>query len=101
MVYNQKIASLTNINDDDEFTLAEDGINRNLKQFIEEFPYVYLKNGVWNNYEKTQTKKAIEICHKSPYGGNIYISYNHAWAMGETNGFCQINIECPSYGDMF
>lgn len=100
MVYNQKIISFSHINEDEEFKNSSDGLQYNLKDFLQQFPYVYFKSGIWNEYEKMPVKKAIERAQKSPYGANIYITYNHQWEVGENNGFCQVNIECPAASDL-
>lgn len=100
MVYNQKIISFSHINEDEEFKISTDGLQYNLKDFLQQFPYVYFKSGIFNEYEKMPVGKAIERAQKAPYGANIYITYNHQWEVGENNGFCQVNIECPAISDL-
>ena len=62
----KQLVKLGEVTNEKEFSF-DDGISRNLKDFILSFPYIYFKSGVWNKYTKVTPEKAIELCNNSLY----------------------------------
>lgn len=94
------LIKLGNVSGQEQFSF-DDGISRNIKDFIMEFPYVYFKSGIWNNYTKVSPIKGIEQCNNSAYGGDIVLEYDEKWEMGEVDGKAYIYISCPCESDMW
>lgn len=55
-----ELTKFSRIEQDEEFVSKIDGMRYDLKQFLLNFPAVFYKSGIWNRYERTMTKQAIE-----------------------------------------
>ena len=97
----EKIADLTFLRGEETFSFNADGIKRNLKDFILEFPFVYYKRGVWNQYELMNVNEAIKRVNDSGYGADITIEYDEQWANGYVDGKCKVYLSCPCNSDMW
>ncbi len=97
----EKISSLTFLKGKETFSFNADGIERNLKDFILEFPFVYYKRGVWNKYELMNVNEAIQRVNNSGYGANIIIEYDEQWEQGYADGKCEVYLSCPCDSDMW
>ena len=97
----EKIKSLSYIKGTETFSFEADGFERNLKDFVIEFPYAYYKRGVWNSYEKIPTSVAVEKVNNSGYGADISIKYDERWENGYTDGVCELYLSCPCDSDMW
>lgn len=95
-----ELAKFSRIEQDEEFVSKIDGMRYDLKQFLSNFPAVFYKSGIWNRYERTMTKQAIEKTQKSPYGATITINFDDKWLDGDTDGRCNVYIMCPTESDM-
>ena len=97
----EQIKSLTYINGTETFSFEVDGIERNLKDFVLEFPYANYQRGVWNLYERIPTSLAIQKVNKSGYGADVLIKYDDRWENGYVDGVCEIYLSCPCDSDMW
>lgn len=83
------------------FSFEADGIERNLKDFILEFPFVNYRRGVWNKYESIGATEAIKKVNDSGYGADVTIEYDERWEMGYVDGKCKVYLSCPCSSDMW
>ena len=97
----ERIANLSYLRGTEIFSFKADGIARNLKDFILEFPVVNYKSGVWNPYKLLYVNDAIERVNNSGYGADITIEYDDRWADGYTDGECKVYLSCPCESDMW
>ena len=95
------IADLTFIRGTETFSFKADGIERNLKDFILDFPSVHYKRGVWNSYTPMETKQAIDKVNKSGYGADVILEYDDRWENGYADGVCKVYLSCPCDSDMW
>ena len=97
----ERIADLSYLRGTEKFSFKADGITRNLKDFILEFPIVNYKHGVWNPSKQIDVNDAIERVNKSGYGADITIEYDDRWAEGYADGVCKVYLSCPCDSDMW
>ena len=97
----ERIAYLTFLEGKETFSFKADGIERNLKDFILDFPFVYYKRGIWNKYELINVNEAIKRVNDSGYGADITIEYDKQWENGYTDGKCTVYLSCPCDSDMW
>jgi hypothetical protein len=97
----ERIAGLTFLKGAETFAFAADGVERNLKDFILDFPLVYYKRGVWNKYGLMNVNDAIDNVNRSGYGADITIEYDEQWVNGYADGKCNVYLSCPCDSDMW
>ena len=59
----QRIARLSLLRENNTFTNNLDGLEYNLLDFLNGFPYAYYRSGVWNDYKKVDMQKAIALAN--------------------------------------
>lgn len=97
----ERISGLTFLRGTETFAFKVDGVERNLKDFILEFPFVYYKHGIWNDYELINVHEAIKNVNNSGYGADITIEYDEQWENGRPDGECKVYLSCPCNSDMW
>ena len=94
------LLELGHIDENKTFKFPEDDIERSLADFIKQYPYVVLHQGVWATGEKVKPNYAIQVANKSGWGATVKLAYNNEWMDGEVNGKSEIHFYIPSASEM-